>query len=256
VTAEETGRETGGLSAYVVASRGSFTLDATVAVGPSRVLAVVGPNGAGKSTLLQVLAGLVPLVHGSIQLGGRTLDDSARHRHAPAHQRGVGLVFQDHLLFPHRSVLDNVAFGPRSAGRSRGQSDELALRWLTDFDLADLADRRPAQLSGGQAQRVALARALAAEPRLVLLDEPLAAVDAGARPALRAQIRRHLVATGLPAVVVTHDAADAITLADDIVVLEDGLVTQRGTVADVGQAPTSPYASALFEAGRSDMAGS
>ena len=156
------------------------------------MVAVLGPNGAGKSTLLRAVCGLTPLTDGAISLGGTVLDDPAADVLVPAARRRVGVVFQEYRLFPHLSVLDNVAFGPRSAGRSRAQSRADAGEWVARLRLGDLAERSPEQLSGGQQQRAALARALASGPDVLLLDEPLAALDAATRIDVRRDLRTHL----------------------------------------------------------------
>jgi molybdate transport system ATP-binding protein len=221
------------LDAAVRVSRGDFVLDVQVAAAGGEVLAVVGPNGAGKSTLLRALAGLLPLGGGHVRLGSQEVG------HLPPQDRQVGVVFQDARLFPHLSVHANVAFGPRS--RRRRESAATASRWLAAIGVADLADRRPAQLSGGQAQRVALARALATDPQLLLLDEPFAAVDIAGRPALRAELRDHLRAFGGASLIVTHDPLEAMTVADRLVVLEHGKVVQQGPPAEVARHPATPY---------------
>jgi molybdate transport system ATP-binding protein len=233
-----------GLVARVVVERDSFLLDADLAAPVGSVVALLGPNGSGKSTLLSALAGLVPLSSGRIVLDGTVLDDGATTT-VPAQQRRVALMFQDYLLFPHLSVLDNVAFGPRSQGVSRARARDQAQAVLESLQLADLAQRRPGTLSGGQAQRVALARALASDPRLLLMDEPLAALDAASKKQVRAELRRRLVALGVPTVVVTHDPVDAMVLADQLLVLEGGRVVQRGTPGDVARHPASDYVGAL-----------
>ena len=161
----------------------------------------------------------------------------------PPHDRGVALLAQDALLFPHLTARDNVAFGPRSAGRGRAEARAAADHWLAEVDAADLADRRPSELSGGQAQRVALARALAVEPRLLLLDEPMAALDVAVAPALRQVLRR--VLAGRSAVLVTHDVLDALLLADRVVVLEDGRVVEQGPTSEVLARPRSPFAARI-----------
>jgi molybdate transport system ATP-binding protein len=233
------------LDARVLVRRGGFELDVAVAAVPGEVLAVLGPNGAGKSTLLRALAGLAPLASGQIRLGDRVLDDTGTGRHTPAEQRGIGVVFQDYLLFPHLTALDNVAYGLRARGARRVAARRAALRWLHRVDLAEHAGKRPRQLSGGQAQRVALARALILEPRLLLLDEPLAALDAGTRLRLRTDLRRHLTSYGGPAIVVTHDAVEAMVLADRLVVLERGRIVQAGAPADVARHPRTDYVASL-----------
>ncbi len=229
-----------------------FRLDLPLNVGAGEIVALLGPNGAGKSTTLRALAGLQPITDGRIMLDDRVLDDPARGVFVPPERRGVGVVFQEYLLFPHLSVADNVAFGPRCHGFGRGQARRIARDWLERFGLADRADARPGELSGGQAQRVALARALAAGPRLLLLDEPLAALDAATRPAVRAQLRGYLAghvrypqARGPATVLVSHDPLDAAVLADRIVVVEDGRVVQEGDAADITRHPRTGYVARL-----------
>ena len=233
-----------GLIAEVVVERGSFRLDVAFGAPTGGVVAILGPNGSGKSTLLAVLAGLLPLGAGRIVLDGDVLDDGEDTFVAPQRRR-IGLMFQDYLLFPHLSVVDNVAFGPRSQGRPRADARAAATDVLRQLRIEDLASRRPASLSGGQAQRVALARALAAEPGLLLMDEPLAALDVGTRREVRTELRRQLAASGVPTVLVTHDPVDAMVLADQLVVIEAGRVVQRGTPGEVARRPASEYVGAL-----------
>lgn len=220
------------LEAAVAATRGSFDLEVAFATGGT--LAIVGPNGAGKSTLLAAVAGLVDST-GTILLGDRRLDD------LPPETRRVGYVFQDYLIFPHLTVLENVAFGPRSLGRGRVAARATAAAWLDRLGIPELAHRRPAQLSGGQAQRVALARALATGPELLLLDEPLAALDVEVRDDVRESLAAHLADWGGLTIVVTHDRADAAALARDILVLERGRLAQRGTLEQLAAAPATPW---------------
>lgn len=234
-----------GLSAHVVAERGGFRLDVGVEAAPGQVLGILGPNGAGKSTLLRVLAGLTPLSGGRLELDGRVLDDPTADVFVPPERRPVGMVFQDYLLFPHLSVLENVAFAPRARGVPKQEARRRASEWLDRLGVADLAGRRPTALSGGQAQRVALARALAGEPGVVLLDEPLAALDAGTRLAVRTDLRRHLVGFGGPALLVTHDPLEALVLADHLLVLDGGRAVQRGTPAEVARRPATEYVARL-----------
>jgi molybdate transport system ATP-binding protein len=234
----------GGLRVAGALRRGGFDVAVDLDVGPGEVLALLGPNGAGKSSVLRVVAGLEALGSGRIELAGRVLDDAAG-RFVPAQAREVGLVFQDYRLFPHLSVRDNIAFGPRSGGARRGPARELAAGWLDRLDLTDLADRRPGQLSGGQAQRVALARALATGPRALLLDEPLAALDARTRLEVRMALRRYLAGFAGPVVVVTHDPIEAMVLADRLVVLEAGRVVQAGPPAEVARRPATDYVARL-----------
>ena len=172
--------------------RGAFALELDLAVEPGEVVVLLGPNGAGKSTALRALAGLLPLSAGRIAAGEVVLADPARGRHTPPYARPIGMVFQDYLLFPHLSVLDNVAFGLVARGVRRGEARRRAAGWLERMGIAELAAVRPRSVSGGQAQRVALARALAVEPAVLLLDEPLAALDARTRLQVRGELRRHL----------------------------------------------------------------
>lgn len=229
------GRAAEGLDARLVVDRGDFRLDLALTAAPGEVVALLGPNGAGKTTALRALAGLTPLTGGHLRLDGAELD-----RTLPE-SRPVGVVFQDYLLFPHLSALDNVAFGPRCHGATKAEARAQAAAWLERMGLADHADARPRRLSGGQAQRVALARALATRPRLLLLDEPLAALDARTRLEVRAQLRRHLAAFEAVAVLVTHDPLDAMVLADRLVVIEDGRAVQEGTPSDIARRPRTDY---------------
>ncbi|WP_433324728.1 ABC transporter ATP-binding protein [Spirillospora sp. CA-294931] len=228
-----------GLDAHLVVRRGSFTLDLELAVAPGEVVALLGPNGAGKSTALRALAGLVPSSGGHVRVDGADL------RPLPPERRGIGMVFQDYLLFPHLSALENVAFGPRSQGAGRREARRRAAAWLERVGLADRASERPRALSGGQAQRVALARALAVEPRLLLLDEPLSALDAHTRLTIRAALRRHLAGFEGAAVLVTHDPLDAMVLSDRLVVVEDGRLVQQGPPAEVARRPRTDYVARL-----------
>lgn len=207
-----------------------------VALTAAGATAVVGPNGAGKSTLVAAVAGLIDY-EGAVSLDGRPLDA------LPAERRRVGVVFQDYLLFPHLTVLENVAFGPRAQGRRDARA--IASAQLERLGAGSLAARHPAELSGGQAQRVALARALAADPEVLLLDEPLAALDVEVRDEVRAELAEHLAGFGGVTIVVTHSLADVAALASDVVVLERGRVTQRGSLAELTRAPATPYVARL-----------
>jgi molybdate transport system ATP-binding protein len=250
----------GGLLARLRLARGSFVLALDLAVAPGEVVALLGPNGAGKSTALAALAGLLPTDGSRVVVDGEVLDGqvldgqvldgpapdgSASAVHVPARARRVGTVFQDHRLFPHLTALENVAFGPRSRGVPARAARARALDELRRVGLAELAGHRPGSLSGGQSQRVAVARALAADPRLLLLDEPLAALDAEQRPAVRAAIADVLSAVPVATVLVTHDPVDAVALADRVVVLEDGVVVQRGTPTEVLTDPHTAYVASL-----------
>lgn len=224
-----------GLDTRLVVERGSFRLDVKLTAAPGDVVALLGPNGAGKTTALRALAGLVPLTDGHLWLDGAELDRT------PPESRPVGVVFQDYLLFPHLTALDNVAFGPRCHGATKAEARATAAEWLERMDLAAHAGAKPRRLSGGQAQRVALARALATRPRLLLLDEPLAALDARTRLDVRAQLRHHLADFEAVAVLVTHDPLDAMVLADHLVVIENGGIVQEGGPADIARHPRTDY---------------
>jgi molybdate transport system ATP-binding protein len=233
------------LSADLGVQLGRLDLQVALDVPDGTTVAVLGPNGAGKSTMLRALAGLVALQRGSVEVDGVVLDDPATDTFVVPERRSVGFVFQDYLLFPTMNVLENVAFGLRSRGLTRTEARRRATEWLERFGLGDRARARPGALSGGQQQRVALARALVTEPRLLLLDEPLAALDAGTRVELRRDLRTHLSTFGGARVLVTHELLDAVALADELVVLEDGRVAQTGTVAEVTSRPRSRYVADL-----------
>jgi molybdate transport system ATP-binding protein len=232
------------LDAHVVVRRPGHTLDVRLTAERGDVVAVIGPNGAGKSTLVRALAGIVALDGGHIECDGARWDGDDAPR-TTAQQRRVGMVFQDGLLFPHLTVLGNAAFGPRSRGTARRAAERAGLQWLDRLGVADLASRRPHQLSGGQAQRVAIARALATDPRLLLLDEPLSSLDVGVAMALRLELSRHLTQYDGVTVLVTHDALDALTLANRVLVLEDGSLAQEGTPQEVAQRPRTDHVARL-----------
>jgi len=233
------------LDAHVKVTVGEFALDVELDVPGGRTLAVVGPNGSGKTTLLRALAGLTPLDEGRISLDGDVLDDPATDIFRSPEARPVAMVFQDHVLFPHLTVLDNVAFGARARGRTKRDARDYAGEWLDRVGLADRASAYPRELSGGQGQRVALARALASDPALLLLDEPLAALDATTRIDVRRDLRRHLSTFDGVRVVVSHDPVDAAVLADDLIVLDHGRIAQAGTPADITARPRTPWVADL-----------
>jgi molybdate transport system ATP-binding protein len=236
---------TDGLIVDAEVTRGDFTLAVNMAAAPGEVVGILGPNGAGKSTLLNAVAGLTPVSAGRITLAGQVMDDARTGEFVETAGRPVGFVFQNYRLFPHMTVADNVAFSPRARGMSRQAAESAAAEWLARLGLTGLADRRPGQLSGGQAQRVALARALAGQPQLLLLDEPLSALDAGARLDVQAELKRHLADFGGPSLLVTHDPLEALVLADRILVLELGRVVQAGTPAVVARRPATDYVAKL-----------
>jgi molybdate transport system ATP-binding protein len=229
------------LSASISMTRDGFRLDVALSVDNGEVVVLLGPNGAGKSTVLGVIAGLLRPADGRVVSDGVALLDTSAGIHLVPQQRQVGMVLQDYLLFPHLSVLENVAFGLRARGMRRDDSRTEAASWLARLGIAELSRRRPDALSGGQAQRVALARALAVQPRILLLDEPLAALDAGTRPVVRADLRRHLADFGGATLLVTHDPVEALVLADRIVVLENGLAVQQGPPIELARRPRTEY---------------
>jgi molybdate transport system ATP-binding protein len=232
------------LTADVGVRVGGLRIDAALEASAGETVAILGPNGAGKTSVLRALAGLLPIARGRIELDGAVLDDGDR-TFVPPERRSIGFVFQDYRLFPHLSALENVAFGLRARGTRRGSARAHAARGLARVGLGDRANARPRELSGGEAQRVALARALAIEPRLLLLDEPLAALDQSARSAVRRDLRSRLGAYDGVRLVVTHDPLDAAALADRLVVLEQGRVVQQGTFAEVSARPRSSYVADL-----------
>ena len=233
------------LSADLGILRGDFTLALELQIGAGEVVALLGPNGAGKSTALRALTGLLPLTSGQISIAGRVVADPVSGVHRAPHERPIGVVFQDYLLFPHLTVLDNVAFGPLMRGLDKHEARRRASAWLARVGIDELAMAKPRQISGGQAQRVALARALATEPRLLLLDEPLAALDAKTRLIVRSELRRHLADFPGATLLVTHDPIDAAVLADRLVVMEHGRVVQHGSPSEVARRPRTDYIARL-----------
>jgi len=229
----------------VVEHDDKFRLDASLVVEPGETVALLGPNGAGKSTVVAAIAGIRPLDGGMVRLGERTLDDPAHGIFVPPEERGIGVVFQDGVLFPHLSALDNVAFGLQSSGVSKAVARGEALEWLNRVDVGAIAGSRPPELSGGQAQRVALARALVTEPGLLLLDEPLSALDAATRIQVRRVLDRHLQLFAGPRLLITHDPTEALLLADRIVVLESGSVVQIGSPDEIRRHPQTSYVADL-----------
>ena len=230
------------LVARVKVNRAAFALDVQLDVDEGETVAVLGPNGAGKTTLLRALSGLIPVV-GRVELAGEVLEDSRLRLRVPTERRQIGLVFQDHVLFPHLTVLDNVAFGLQAQGRR--DAKQVARRWLERAGLDDRAGSMPRELSGGQAQRVALLRTLATEPKLLLLDEPLSALDVTIRAEVRRELARQLASFRGVRLLVTHDPVEAIALADRLVVLENGRIVQSGTPEEVTARPRSRFVADL-----------
>jgi molybdate transport system ATP-binding protein len=234
------------LQAELQLARGTLELNASIEARAGETVVLVGRNGAGKTTLLLALAGLMVLERGRVELDGEVLDDTSAGISVPTERRRVGLLFQDYLLFQHMSVIENVEFGLRATIKSKREARTRAAEWLERMELATYATERPSSLSGGQAQRVALARALAPEPKLLLLDEPLAAIDAMARAPLRRSLIAHLDRFDGCRIVVTHDPVEAVLLGDVVVVLEDGRVVQTGTAEELRRRPRSDYVAELF----------
>jgi len=222
-----------------------LNLDIAFTVEAGEVVALLGPNGSGKSTTLRALVGLLPLAGGRIVLDGTVLDDPAQHVKIPPEKRPIGLMFQDYLLFPHLSTLENVAFGLRAKGTDKKAARDKASQTLARLGLEGLAEAKPGSMSGGQQQRVAMARALVTDPRLLLLDEPLAALDVSTKTDVRRLLREVLRQSNAANVLVTHDLLDAVALGDRMIVIQDGEVVQTGTPAEVTARPRSSYVADL-----------
>jgi molybdate transport system ATP-binding protein len=222
-----------------------LNLDTAFTVASGEVLALLGPNGSGKSTTLRALVGLLPLSGGRIVLDGTVLEDPAQRVKIPPEQRPISLMFQDYLLFPHLSALENVAFGLRATGTDKKAARDKASQTMARLGLDGLAEARPGSMSGGQQQRVAMARALVTDPKLLLLDEPLAALDVSTKTDLRRLLREVLRQSEAANVLVTHDLLDAVALGDRMVVIENGAIVQTGTPAEVTARPRSRYVADL-----------
>jgi molybdate transport system ATP-binding protein len=233
------------LTAEVALRLGTLDLAVAIHAEPGEVVAILGPNGAGKTTLLRALTGLLPIDRGRVTLDDRTLEDPQAGVRLSPQERSVGVVFQEHLLFPHLTALENVAFGLRARHVPRHDARARARDWLERVGLADHAGAKPGALSGGQTQRVALARALATDPALLLLDEPLSALDVETRRVVRQELRRHLDAFAGPVLLITHEPLEAITLADRLVILEHGRVVQDDPPSVVTRRPRSAWAARL-----------
>ena len=229
------------LQADVRLTRGLLDLGIEFSAQPGQIVAVLGPNGSGKTTLLLALAGLIRLQHGQIHVAGTLWDGPDDNVWMAPDQRRTGLVVADHLLFPHLSVIDNVGFGPRSRGVPKADARARARAELVALGLGDRLEARPRELSSGQAQRVALARALATDPALLLLDEPLSALDPTTRAQTRADLGVRLRAFSGITILVTHDPLDALSLADRLVFIEAGRLLQEGTPQEVIARPRDPY---------------
>jgi molybdate transport system ATP-binding protein len=236
---------TGLVADFGIDREGGFALNVSLDIGPGRTIALLGPNGAGKSTVVAAIAGLIAVDRGSIALDGTMLDDRRADVFVASEERGVGVMFQDHLLFAHMSVADNIAFGLRSRGMSVGDAGSVASDWCNQLDLSELERRSVRDLSGGQAQRVALARALATNPSILLLDEPLAALDVTTKAKARKVLGEHLDAFSGPKLLITHDPGEAFLLADEVHVIEDGKITQVGSAEEITRSPRTEYAADL-----------
>jgi len=235
-----------GLSASLAARAGSLELDAALTAEPGRPVALIGANAAGKTTLLRCLAGLHRPDRGRIEVDGEVWFDSDRRVDRPPHRRAAGVVPQQGVLFPHLDVEENVAYGLRAARVPTSEARRRTADALERHGLTGLAHRRTGALSGGERQRVALARATVLDPALLLLDEPLSALDAASRAQVRADLRELLRERRAATVLVTHDARDALELAAHAVVLEEGRVVQEGAPAELAQRPRSAPVAALM----------
>jgi molybdate transport system ATP-binding protein len=235
-----------GLDAHLGVKVGpDFALDIEISIAPGQTAALLGPNGAGKTTAVQAIAGTYRLDEGHLVLGDRVLDAPADGVFVAPEDRHLGIVFQDYVLFPHMTVAANVRFGIEQRRVGSSEPAKRVASWLERLDLTDLADRHPSDLSGGQAQRVALARALITDPAMLLLDEPLAALDVTTRAGLRHLIDDHLGDFAGPRLLITHDPTEAFLLADVVHIVEDGRVTQVGTADDIRLRPRTRYAADL-----------
>lgn len=230
---------------FTVRRTESFSVSVELNLESGSTTALVGPNGAGKSTVVSALAGLLPIDSGQIEIDGHVVDAPESNVFVPPNARHVGVVFQDYLLFDHLTVSENISFGPKASGASSRDALAVADALIARFELDAFADRHPNELSGGQAQRVALARAIAIDPALLLLDEPLAALDVGTRSRIRRTLRDQLDDFAGPRLLITHDPTDAFLLAENIIVLEHGRVVQAGPAEDVRRHPATPYVAAL-----------
>lgn len=230
-----------GLSAHLQLTRDDFELDLALAIESGETVAIVGPNGAGKSSTVRALTGLAPLQSGQITLGGQILDNPSTATFVEPHERSIGTAFQDSLLFPHLNVRRNVGF--RLTDRRR--HDQMADEWLDRVGLSGFGDRRVRDLSGGEARRVSIARALIGAPELIILDEPFAGLDVEARAGLRRMLAEQMQHHQAARLLITHDPAEAHSLADRVVVIENGRVTQQGTPDEIRRRPLTAYVANL-----------
>ena len=234
------------LSADIQVQIGTLDLQVQFEVKAGGLIALLGPNGSGKTTVLRCLAGLAPIDSGRIAIDEVVVDDPTAGTFIEPEQRSTGFVYQNYVLFEHLSVIENVAYGLRARKTAKSQARAVALEWIERVGLGEYAALRPRALSGGQAQRAALARALATNPRLLLLDEPLAALDAGTRSVVRRDLFRHLETFDGMRILVTHDPVDAYALADRVAILDGGRIVQTGTLAEVSAHPRSRYVADLM----------
>jgi molybdate transport system ATP-binding protein len=234
------------LDLRVRSRRGEFELDVAFEAPAGATTVIVGESGAGKTSILRLASGLDHPDAGHIRLDGEVYADTADGVAVPAWRRDVGYVAQDYALFPHLTVAENVAFGLRSSGTPRGEIDSRVGEALRRTGIAELAGRRPGMLSGGQQQRAALARALVLDPRLLLLDEPLTALDLQTRRQVRGALRHLLRALGCVTLYVTHSPLEALLFGDRIVVVEAGRISQVGTREDLLRHPRSRYVAELM----------
>jgi molybdate transport system ATP-binding protein len=233
------------LSASIQLQLGTLDLRVELDVNAGELIAILGPNGSGKTTVLRCLAGLAPIDNGRIAVDEVVVDDPSAGTFVEPEQRSIGFVYQNYLLFDHMTVLENVAYGLRARKTPKSEARAVAQQWVERVGLGEYAAERPRALSGGQAQRAALARALATNPRLLLLDEPLAALDAGTRSTVRRELFRHLESFDGMRVLVTHDPIDAYALADRVAILDAGRIVQTGTLSEVSAHPRSRYVADL-----------
>ena len=233
------------LRAHIVVAHGSLSLDMWLDAAAGEVVALLGPYGAGKTTILRCIAGLQAIDRGLIEVSGEIVDDPSANVFVPSAQRSSGIMSDQHQLFPRMSVLENVAFGLRARGVTKAVAHQEARHWLRRVDCEEMERSRPEQLSDSQSRRVALARALACEPKLLLLDDPLVALDPATQVEIRRELRRHLGEFRGSAILVTHNPIDAYILADRVVIVENGHVVQDGTLADIATHPRSTYAAEL-----------